>query len=58
VQCTEKKAEGGQIGSDAWLGADVYEADDEFNVQTAKCFDQVKWDVLASIASHHRDGGC
>jgi len=48
--------QGGQIGNDAWLGADAYEADDEFNVQTAKFFDQVKWDVLASIDSRHRDG--
>jgi hypothetical protein len=46
----------GNIGSDSWIGADAYEADDECNAQTIKFFKSVKWDILASIASDHRGG--
>jgi hypothetical protein len=46
----------GLIGSDSWIGADAYEADDEYNAQTVKFFKSVIWDILASIASRHRSG--
>ena len=45
-----------ELGSSGWIGADCYEADDEWNMLTRKFFDTVKWDALASIASSLRAG--
>lgn len=44
------------IGSDSWLGADIYQPDDELGAQVVKFFNSVKWDVLASVASKRREG--
>ena len=43
------------MGSDSWVGADVYDSDDDLNVQIVDFFNKIKWDLLASIASRHRD---
>ncbi len=51
----KNNAHGGPIGSDAWVGADVYEIDSKYNERTAQFVSQVKWDVLAGIASRHRN---
>jgi hypothetical protein len=46
----------GLLGSDSWIGADAYEADDQCNAQTVRFSKSVKWDILASIASDYRSG--
>ncbi len=52
----DAKTETAAVGSDSWICADAYGTDDEINVQAVKFFNTVKWEVLASIASRHRDG--
>ena len=47
------------VGSDTWMGANVYEPDDRLYTESMNFFHAVKWYVLAAIASKHRKGiGC
>ena len=44
------------IGSDSWLGADEYESGSALHDRATKFLSTINWDVLADIASKHRDG--
>lgn len=56
INTTNSTRQGGRIGSDAWLGDDEFAHDDQFGVETAKFFGEVKWHVLARIPSCCRSG--
>jgi hypothetical protein len=44
------------LGSDAWLGADEYEAGSPLHARATNFFQAFKWDVLVGISSKERDG--
>ncbi|KAK9860170.1 uncharacterized protein MYU51_010513 [Penicillium brevicompactum] len=46
------------VGSDTWVGTDVYEDDSEFTQRVNKLLQDIKWDYLTTICSNHRDIPC
>ncbi|KAK3381135.1 hypothetical protein B0H63DRAFT_501844 [Podospora didyma] len=44
------------LGSDSWLGVDEYEPGSELYVRATEFLATVKWDLLANIASKHKNG--